>query len=251
MVNTFVATAAAGLSWMIVEFVFKWKMSLLGLVSGVVAGLVAVTPAAGFVGPMGAACWARSQAWCACSSARPSNGCSDTMKPGRVRHPLHRRHRRRARHRAAGQPRVRRHRHPRLRRQPGAAKVAEYVRDVQLIAQAKAVGLTLLWSGIGSAIIFKVVDILIGARIASGSRTSRARPVAARRARLRLRSLRQRTPRRHDVEPTRRRRHTGCPRSYRRGHPSIWMSAPGGHLRIRLPNANVADAPFFLASQPR
>ena len=40
---------------MIFEFVFKWKMSLLGLVSGAVAGLVAVTPAAGFAGPMGAA----------------------------------------------------------------------------------------------------------------------------------------------------------------------------------------------------
>src|SRR5262245_43993316 len=55
MTNTFVATAAAALAWMIVEFVFKWKMSLLGLVSGAVAGLVAVTPAAGYAGPMGAA----------------------------------------------------------------------------------------------------------------------------------------------------------------------------------------------------
>ena len=41
---------------MIFELMFKWKMSLLGLCSGVVAGLVAVTPAAGFAGPMGAAC---------------------------------------------------------------------------------------------------------------------------------------------------------------------------------------------------
>ena len=55
MINTFVATAAAGLSWMVFEWMFKWKASLLGLVSGVVAGLVAVTPAAGFIGPMGAA----------------------------------------------------------------------------------------------------------------------------------------------------------------------------------------------------
>ena len=54
MANTFVATAAAGLSWMILEWMAKGKPSLLGLISGVIAGLVAVTPAAGFVGPMGA-----------------------------------------------------------------------------------------------------------------------------------------------------------------------------------------------------
>jgi hypothetical protein len=54
MINTFVATAAAGLSWIVVEWVTKKKPSALGLASGVVAGLVAVTPAAGFAGPMGA-----------------------------------------------------------------------------------------------------------------------------------------------------------------------------------------------------
>ena len=54
MANTFVATAAAGLSWMLVEWIFKGKPSLLGLASGVVAGLVAVTPASGYAGPMGA-----------------------------------------------------------------------------------------------------------------------------------------------------------------------------------------------------
>ena len=54
MANTFVATAAAGLAWMFVEWIFKGKPSLLGLASGVVAGLVAVTPASGFAGTMGA-----------------------------------------------------------------------------------------------------------------------------------------------------------------------------------------------------
>ena len=53
MMNTFVATAAAGLAWMLAEWAVKGKPSLLGLASGVVAGLVAVTPAAGFAGPMG------------------------------------------------------------------------------------------------------------------------------------------------------------------------------------------------------
>ncbi|WP_127077204.1 ammonium transporter [Rhodomicrobium lacus] len=54
MANTFVATAAAGISWLVVEWLFKGKPSLLGLASGVVAGLVAVTPAAGFAGTNGA-----------------------------------------------------------------------------------------------------------------------------------------------------------------------------------------------------
>ncbi|MDH5709262.1 MAG: ammonium transporter [Hylemonella sp.] len=53
-VNTVLATAAACLSWIAVEALVKGKASMLGAVSGAVAGLVAVTPAAGFVGPMGA-----------------------------------------------------------------------------------------------------------------------------------------------------------------------------------------------------
>ena len=52
-INTFVATAAAGLSWLLVEQVVRGKPSLLGAASGVVAGLVAVTPASGYAGPMG------------------------------------------------------------------------------------------------------------------------------------------------------------------------------------------------------
>jgi len=53
-VNTLVATAAATLSWIAGEALAKGKASMLGAASGAVAGLVAVTPAAGFVGPMGA-----------------------------------------------------------------------------------------------------------------------------------------------------------------------------------------------------
>ena len=53
-INTVLATAAATLSWCAVEALHKGKASMLGAASGAVAGLVAVTPAAGFVGPMGA-----------------------------------------------------------------------------------------------------------------------------------------------------------------------------------------------------
>ena len=52
-INTLLATGAATLSWLAGEALHKGKASLLGAVSGAVAGLVAVTPAAGFVGPMG------------------------------------------------------------------------------------------------------------------------------------------------------------------------------------------------------
>ncbi|MHB8760502.1 MAG: ammonium transporter, partial [Thiobacillus sp.] len=52
-INTILATAAAGLAWMFAEWMVRGKPSLLGVASGVVAGLVAITPAAGLVGPMG------------------------------------------------------------------------------------------------------------------------------------------------------------------------------------------------------
>ena len=54
MMNTLIATAAAGLSWVIVEWVTRKHPSMLGMASGIVAGLVAVTPAAGYAGPLGA-----------------------------------------------------------------------------------------------------------------------------------------------------------------------------------------------------
>jgi Amt family ammonium transporter len=54
MINTFVGTAAGGLVWMLVEKLRGHKGSALGFCSGIVAGLVAVTPAAGNSGPLGA-----------------------------------------------------------------------------------------------------------------------------------------------------------------------------------------------------
>jgi ammonium transporter, Amt family len=51
--NTMIATAAAGFSWMVVEQIVRGKASLLGCASGVVAGLVAVTPASGYASTMG------------------------------------------------------------------------------------------------------------------------------------------------------------------------------------------------------
>ena len=54
MLVTQIAAAAAAMSWMLVEWAAKGKPSILGIISGAVGGLVAITPAAGFVGPTGA-----------------------------------------------------------------------------------------------------------------------------------------------------------------------------------------------------
>jgi ammonium transporter, Amt family len=54
MAVTHIATATAGFTWMLVEWMMRGKPTVLGICSGAVAGLVAITPASGFVGPMGA-----------------------------------------------------------------------------------------------------------------------------------------------------------------------------------------------------
>jgi Amt family ammonium transporter len=53
MAVTHLATATAGFTWMIVEWIMRGKPTVIGICSGAVAGLVAITPASGFVGPMG------------------------------------------------------------------------------------------------------------------------------------------------------------------------------------------------------
>ncbi len=54
LLNTILCTCLAGVSWKVVEWVFRGKPSLVGILSGMVAGLVVITPACGFVNPMGA-----------------------------------------------------------------------------------------------------------------------------------------------------------------------------------------------------
>ena len=54
VVNTMLAAAAGAMSWVLVEWLHRGRPSMLGAVSGAIAGLVAITPACGFVGPMGA-----------------------------------------------------------------------------------------------------------------------------------------------------------------------------------------------------
>jgi ammonium transporter, Amt family len=56
MLVTHMATATAGFVWMIVEWMMRGKPTVIGICTGAVAGLVAITPASGFVGPVGSVC---------------------------------------------------------------------------------------------------------------------------------------------------------------------------------------------------
>jgi ammonium transporter, Amt family len=80
-VATHVATAAAVLSWMAMDWIFRGKPTALGAASGAVAGLVAITPAAGFVGPI-SAIWIGIGGGVLCSIAcnvKPKLGYDDSL----------------------------------------------------------------------------------------------------------------------------------------------------------------------------
>ncbi len=170
MINTFVATAAAGLSWLFVEWGTKGKPSLLGLVSGVVAGLVAVTPAAGFAGPMGAIILglvAGAVCFFFCSTVKNALGYDDSLDvfgihciggiigaigTGILVNP------------ALGGVGI-----PDYVSNPGTLSIAEYAFGTAVWAQIKAVLFTILWSGVGSAILYKIVDLIVGLRVTQES----------------------------------------------------------------------------------
>ena len=164
MINTFVATAAAALAWLICENVAKGKPSLLGAVTGAVAGLVAVTPASGFAGPMGAIVLgiiAGIVCYMACSVIKNALGYDDALDVfgvhciGGIVGAL-----------LTG-----------ILAAPSlggtgifdytAGKIADYDMVTQLIAQVKAVCLTLVWSGVGTFVLLGLVRLVIGLRPAS------------------------------------------------------------------------------------
>jgi ammonium transporter, Amt family len=162
MTNSFVATAAAALSWMFAEWIVKGKPSLLGVISGCVAGLVAVTPASGFAGPMGSIVLGLvTGVVCLffCSTVKNMFGYDDSLDvfgvhcvggiigalgTGILVAP------------ALGGTGIFDY---------TTGKVADYDMVTQMIAQCKAVGTTLVWSGVGSLILYKIVDIIIGLRV--------------------------------------------------------------------------------------
>ncbi|CAA9324712.1 MAG: Ammonium transporter, partial [uncultured Microvirga sp.] len=167
MINTFVATAAAALSWLFVEWGAKGKPSLLGLLSGAIAGLVAVTPASGFAGPMGSIVLglaAGALCFVFCSSVKNAFGYDDSLDVFGI-------------HCVAGilgalatgilvNPALGGVGIPDYVTKPGELALADYVFGTAFLAQVKAVALTIVWSGVGSAILFKLVDVLVGLRVA-------------------------------------------------------------------------------------
>jgi ammonium transporter, Amt family len=164
-VNTFVATAGATLGWMFTEWAVKGKPSLLGMASGAVAGLVAVTPASGFAGPMGSVVLgliAGAVCFFFVSIVKPRVGYDDALDAFGV-------------HCIGGivgaigtgilvAPFLGGTGIADYVSKPGFLSPGEYDMKTQVLTQLKTVVFTLLWSGIGSAIIYKFVDIIIGLR---------------------------------------------------------------------------------------
>lgn len=166
VMNTFVATAAAGVAWMFAEWVMRGHPSLLGLVSGVVAGLVAVTPASGFAGPMGSLVLGLvAGVACFLFVAYVKNalklddsldvfgihglgGIIGALSTGILVNP------------ALGGAGV-----PDYLSVPGTLQVAAYDGAFMFMAQLKAVIFTVCFSGIGSFILFMIVKVLFGLRV--------------------------------------------------------------------------------------
>lgn len=162
MVNTWVATACAALSWMVAEWMLKGKPSMLGAASGAVAGLVAITPAAGFVGVMGAiviGLLAGVVCLWGVNGLKKLLGADDSLDVFGV-------------HGVGGilgailtgvfvDPKL------------GGTGVYDYVANAvapfdmttQVIAQLWGVGTVIVWSGVVSVIAYKLVDIVVGLRV--------------------------------------------------------------------------------------
>jgi Amt family ammonium transporter len=154
-INTNTATAMAAISWMIAEWIHTKKPTVLGLASGAVAGLVAITPAAGFVNIKGAiiiGILAGIIPYFAVATIKPKLGYDDSLDAFGI-------------HGVGGtigailtgifaDPAINE-----------AGKGLLYGNPVQLLIQLKAVIVTLLYSGIVTFIIFMLVKALVGVRV--------------------------------------------------------------------------------------
>jgi Amt family ammonium transporter len=163
--NTFVATAAAAVSWTLIEQILRGKPSMLGAVTGAVAGLVAVTPASGYAGPMGSivlglvvspVCYVftsyvknalRYDDSLDVFGIHCIGGIVGALATGILVDP------------ALGGQGI-----ADYMAKPGAISFTYPGAATQLLIQAKAVLLTLVWSGLGSLLLFFVVDKVMGLR---------------------------------------------------------------------------------------
>ncbi|AIT07234.1 ammonia channel protein [Sphingomonas taxi] len=155
MLNTFVATASGGLFWMLVERARGHKGSALGFCSGIIAGLVAVTPAAGNSGPFGAivlGAVASVVCFFAVSVLKPKLGYDDALDAFGV-------------HGVGGMigavgtgivyaPSL------------GGPGAADYAMGAKLLVQIEAVVTTVVWASIGTVIAILVAKAITGLRVA-------------------------------------------------------------------------------------
>ena len=161
--NTFTATAAAVLAWCLGEALHKGKASMLGAASGAVAGLVAITPAAGNVGLMGAIVIGFVAGF-AClwgvSGLKKLIGADDTLDVFGV-------------HGVGGIVGALLTGVFNNQALGGPGLVSDWVTATvssngvfdQVLIQAKAVGVTVIWSGLVAFAAFKIVDLLVGLRV--------------------------------------------------------------------------------------
>ncbi|HVJ02008.1 MAG TPA: ammonium transporter [Sphingomonas sp.] len=154
MINTFVATASAGLVWMVAERAAGHRASALGFCSGIIAGLVAVTPAAGNSGPFGAiVLGAVASVICffAVTVVKPRLGYDDSLDAFGI-------------HGIGGivgaigtavvyAPSL------------GGPGAEDYDMGARLLVQLGAVGTTIVWAAIGTAIAFTIAKAVTGGRV--------------------------------------------------------------------------------------
>ena len=153
-INTLVATAAAVLGWALTEKVVKGKSSALGVASGMVAGLVGITPAAGTVGPFGAVAIGFAAGvicvW-GVTGLKKLLGADDSLDVFGVH----------AVGGIVGALLTGVFHAPSLGGQGGE----DFDMAAQVLTQALGVGLTIVWSGVASFILYKLVDLIIGLRV--------------------------------------------------------------------------------------
>ena len=154
MINTFVATASAGMFWMLAEKVNGHKSSALGFCSGIIAGLVAVTPAAGNSGPFGAillGAIASVICFYAVTYAKTKLGYDDSLDAFGI-------------HGVGGIigavgtaftmiPAI------------GGPGAEDYAAGSQLITQLSATGATIVWAAVGTSIAIFAAKALTGLRV--------------------------------------------------------------------------------------
>ena len=156
MINTFTATAGAIIAWALIEAVSRGKASMLGAASGLVAGLVAVTPAAGSVGPVGAiALGAIASLVCYFFVAvvKAKAGYDDSLDVFGI-HGIGG---------IVGAVGTGIFTSPLL----GGTGAEDFSIAAQTWIQIQAVAITIVWCGVISFILYKIVDMIFGLRVSA------------------------------------------------------------------------------------